>query len=156
MQVTMGRLVRLSGGTAVTADMVVLVTKPMTYSQKRDALLSCMETFKVSEPAKTEITTLFDNVHKYNPLRNHIAHSIWVRGKRPTSVKPAYLDLRQGKGKLGGYDDDERDYTLLELQNIANELMDGRSAIIQYFKIFDQRQSWQETPAELNKPIDPA
>jgi hypothetical protein len=151
MQVTMGRLVRLTGGTVVTVDMVILLTKPMTYSQKRDSLYSCMEAFNLSEPTNTEITTLFDAAHKHNALRNHIAHAIWRRGKRPTSVKPAFLDLRQGKGRLGGYDDDERDYTLSELQIIANELMETRSAIIQYFKAFDRRNSWQETPAPSDR-----
>lgn len=149
IQATMGRLVRLIGGTYTTVDMVVLLTKPMTYSQKRDSLLSCMEAFDLSEPAKSQITELFNAAHKHNVLRNHIAHSLWRNGARPTSVKPAFLDLRQGRGLIGGYEETDRDYTLDELRAIANELMDTRSAIIQFLKRFDQAHSWQETPDEL-------
>ena len=154
IQAIMGRLVRLNGGGGLTVDMVVLLTKPMTYAQKRDSLISCMEVFALSEPAKTEITSLLDAAHKHNALRNHIAHSLWRKGARPTSVKPAFMDLRQGKGRIGGYGDEDVDYTLDELGNIANELMDTRSAIIQFLKRFDKAHSWQETPVEPDKPID--
>jgi hypothetical protein len=156
IQATMGRLVRLDGGkSSTTVDMVILLTKPMTYAQKRDSLLSFLEVFKVKEPVRTEITGLLDAAHKHNPLRNHIAHSLWRNGVRPTSVKPAFLDLRQGKGHIGGYEEDDRDYTLDELGVIANELMDARSAIIQYLKRFDQVHSWQETPDEPDKQTGP-
>jgi hypothetical protein len=148
MQATMGRIIRLSGGNSLTVDTVVLITKPMTYSQKRDALLSLMEAFKLSEPAKTEITTLFNAAHNHNALRNHVAHALWRRGTRPESIKPAFLDLRQGKGRIGGYEDEDRDYTLEELSEIADKLLVTRSAIIQYLKRFDETHSWQETPVE--------
>ena len=103
MQSTLGRLVRLAGGSDDTVDMVITITKPMTYAQKRDTLFSFLEIYKVSQPGRTEIETLFEAAHKHYALRNHIAHSLWRHGKRPTAVKPAYLDLRQGKGKIGGY-----------------------------------------------------
>jgi hypothetical protein len=141
IQSTLGRLVRLDGGGELTLDMVIAISKPMTYSQKRDTLLSFMEMFSVSELAKSQITGLFNSAHKHNALRNHIAHSLWKHGARPGSVKPAFLDLRQGKGRVGGYEDDDRDYTVAELETIANELMATRSAIIQYLGNFDKENS---------------
>src|SRR5262245_27960679 len=75
MSSTMGRLVRLSGGSDDTVDMVIIVTKPMTYAQKRDTLHSFLKMYRVSEPTRTEIATLFDEAHKHYALRNHIAHS---------------------------------------------------------------------------------
>jgi hypothetical protein len=47
-------MVRLAGGRAETVEMVIVVTKPMTYAQKRDTLLSFLELWKISEPARTE------------------------------------------------------------------------------------------------------
>lgn len=156
IQAIMGRVVRLTGGDNVTVDMVILLTKPMTYAQKRDALLSCIDVFKLTDRTKTEITDLLNRAHKYHALRNHIAHSLWREGTRPTSVKPAFLDLRQGKGLIGGYEEDDRDYTLQELKDAADDLLATRSAMIQYLKLFDERQSWRDTPAEPDTPTGQA
>jgi hypothetical protein len=39
---------------------------------------------------------------------------------------------------MGGYEDNERDYTATELAAIGDELMETRSAIIQYLATFDR------------------
>src|SRR4051812_31217490 len=60
IQSTLGRLVRLAGGSDDTVEMVIIITKPMNYSQKRDALTSFLAIYKISEPTRSEITKLFD------------------------------------------------------------------------------------------------
>jgi len=63
-------------------------------------------------------------IHKHNDLRNSIAHSIWVKGKRSGSIKPFHIKVRGGQLKLMGaaISTHEIDYTSAELKKIAHEL----------------------------------
>jgi hypothetical protein len=81
-----------------------------------------MVLFDTKANQRETIKRLLDEAHKYNGLRNNIAHSYWVAGKRPQSIKPASIRIRGGKGEIIGQDDSEKDYLLFELGAIADKL----------------------------------
>jgi hypothetical protein len=112
----------LAGLTGTAPHVIALLTQQLQYSARRDTLYSWMEATGLNEKGKAEIEGFFDAVHKYSPLRNYIAHSIWRQGTRPGSIKPITAKVRGGKGKLLGRDDTEQDYTDDELRDIALRL----------------------------------
>jgi hypothetical protein len=73
---------------------IVVLTKQMTYAQKRDTLYSYMVIDAYDAERATKIRELFDAAHEHNALRNNIAHALWKPGARPNSIRPWYLDLR--------------------------------------------------------------
>jgi hypothetical protein len=113
---------------------LAVLTRSMTYAQKRDTLYSYLVIDNFAPDKAAQIRDLFDRAHEFNYLRNCIAHAIWVEGTRPASVRPQYIDVRFGKGRLVGFDDDERDYTMDELGNAANSLRKITNEIIRYLR----------------------
>jgi len=113
---------------------VIVMTKSLTYAQKRDTLYSYFKLYETSADTQREIKTLLDKANKHHPLRNTIAHAIWHPGNRPKTIRPGYLDLRQGKGKIVGFDDEDIDYTMDELGNAANELRSVINGLIRYLR----------------------
>jgi hypothetical protein len=112
---------------------ITVLTRELAYSAKRDALYSYMELYNTPDDLKTEIKGFLDAAHEYNGLRNHIAHSLWRLGSRPTAVRPMTIRVRFGKGTLVG-DDNERDYTLEELAHIADRLRQIHNSYIQFMR----------------------
>lgn len=58
---------------------------------------------------------------RHSAVRNAIAHQTWKTGRRPNAIKPLTLLVHGGSGKIFGLSDNERDYTVTDLWNIANE-----------------------------------
>jgi hypothetical protein len=69
------------------------------------------------------VSRFITNFNCLTPLRNSIAHHAWKEGSRPESIKPLSARSRGGRAKFQGVSDDERDYTAVELFEIANRLM---------------------------------
>ncbi len=86
----------------------IILTKILTYSQKRDTLYSFMIIIDFDKGHQKKIRELFDRAHTYSALRNNIAHALWFEGKRPNSIRAGYLDLRYGRGVVAGFDEDEK------------------------------------------------
>lgn len=124
----------MAGAGELDPDKITVLTKALTYSQKRDTLYSYLKFYNFPAEREVPIKEFFDRAHKHNALRNHIAHSMWTKGTRPDTIKPAYIDLRQGRALVGGQDENERDYTMDELGNIANELRNIVSDLVSYLR----------------------
>jgi predicted MFS family arabinose efflux permease len=116
MQTTMAAIAELDD------DKIMILTKELSYRQKRSTLYSYMEMASTKDEWKTGIKALLDEADKYNDLRNNIAHANWRRGRRPKSIKPLTLVLRGGKGRVVGQSDQDRDYTEIELAAIADRV----------------------------------
>ncbi len=101
---------------------MAIVMRPLGYEQKRDVLYSYFVLFETKSEFQTPIRNFLDEIHQYAAIRNHIAHSYWVPGKRPSSIKPASLKVRGGKGKITGIDKDEPDYLALEFARIGDKI----------------------------------
>jgi hypothetical protein len=56
-------------------------------------------------------------------MMNDIAHHTWIEGARKNSVKPLSISSRGGDAKVRGVLDDDKDYTIDELHNIAENLI---------------------------------
>lgn len=135
---------------------LVILTKSMNYSQKRDTLYSYMVVDNYAPDRASRIRELFDRAHEHNNLRNCIAHAIWVEGTRPNSIRPQYIDVRHGKGRLAGFEDEDRDYTMDELGNAANCLRRITNDIIRYLRDSGIAPAIAEKIERTNSPsIDP-
>jgi len=129
-------LIQVTWGQANVEHLKILVlTKSLSYSQKRDTLYSYFKNFKLANPHhEIENKKIIDRADVYNSLRNNIAHVLWREGTRPGSIRAGHIDVRRGKGKIAGYSDEEKDYTLSELAAIANELRGITNALIRYLR----------------------
>jgi hypothetical protein len=112
---------------------VLLLTKALSYSQKRDTLYSYLKFYEVPESRQAKIKKLLDRADKHTALRNNIAHALWREGIRPASIRAGYME-RYGKGRIVGYDEDDKDYTLKELGDIADELRSILNSLIRYLR----------------------
>jgi hypothetical protein len=128
LQTTMAAL------TGTESSVVAVLTGGLGYRAKRDTLYSWMEVTKMS--GASEIKSFFDAIDRYSYLRNHIAHSIWMAGTHPNSIKPISIRVYGGKGKLQGFpdDDQERDFTEQELTDEAIKLAYITNSYIQFLR----------------------
>ena len=99
-----------------------MITSGHGYSGKRDALRSLLRDVDLVPKVRERIAWYLGELHKHNQLRNHAAHSIWKEGTRPDLIKPIGVDPRGGDAKYLGLDSSEKDYLLVELIKIADEL----------------------------------
>jgi hypothetical protein len=101
---------------------VAMMTSGLGYAGKRDALRSLLRDVEIAGNLRERIVWFMGELHKHNQLRNHVAHSMWKEGTRPGSIKPIGADPRGGDAKYLGLDPSEKDYLLVELIEIADEL----------------------------------
>jgi hypothetical protein len=114
---------------------LVILTKGLSYSQKRDTFYSYLEIYPLVDKAHVaKLKDFFDRAHTYNPLRNNIAHALWRPGVRPGTIRAGYVDVRYGKGKVVGYNEDDKDYTVDELGDVANALHAIVNDLIRYLR----------------------
>jgi hypothetical protein len=67
---------------------IAFLTGGLGYASKRDARLSLLRDIEIAQDRKERIRWFLGELHKFNQLRNHIAHSVWKAGTRPQSIKP--------------------------------------------------------------------
>jgi hypothetical protein len=72
----------------VPVSNIAFLTGGLGYAAKCDALLSLLRDIEIAEDQKERIRWFLGELHKFNQLRNHIAHSVWKAGTRPQSIKP--------------------------------------------------------------------
>ena len=113
------------------------LTAEMPYRAKKDALTALIKQSDLSKSDQNRIVWHLGQFHTYNDLRNSIAHYIWKRGTRPGSVKPLSLSVRSGKTTIRGITHDEDDYTVEELNSIADKLFDQQRRFTELLESFD-------------------
>ena len=111
----------------------IITTEGLSYTGKKDALTSLLKSpNRLNEKETERLRWLLGEIHKYNQLRNNIAHHDWTKGLRPDSIKPMHIVVRGGAGKYVGLGEDDRDYTKIELCEIADELNDLYRHFVQF------------------------
>lgn len=102
--------------------LVIVLTAGLGYSGKRDALLSVLANTQGRDTEVETIKKFLGKFHKWNAVRNAVAHHSWKAGVRLGSIKPISIVVGGGSGKLKGQDPKEPDYTAEDLVEIGNEL----------------------------------
>jgi hypothetical protein len=98
---------------------ISMLTVELSYSARRNALLSVMKAKPIPKKQLEKIETFLSRLHKRSVLRNSIAHHVWKEGSRPGSIRSLGLSVRRGAPEVLGNDEE---YTLEKLIKIANEL----------------------------------
>jgi hypothetical protein len=102
---------------------VSMMAAELPYRGKRETLLALIKAKPLPDDQISRIAWFLGELNKRNALRNAIAHQAWKKGLRPNSIKPLGLSVRGGSVSFAGLQEDERDYTVDELIDIANELI---------------------------------
>lgn len=118
------------------ADIVLfsMAASELPYRGKRDTLLALIKEKPLPKDQIEKISGYLGELHKWNKLRNAIAHFVWKPGERSDSIKPMGLSVRGGATTYTGIEPDERDYTKAELISIGNQLIDLRSRFFKYLQ----------------------
>ncbi len=101
---------------------VHILTEPLSSLQLRNVAKSIVKTHEPISPECERFLQLVGDLGCFSKLRNFVAHSRWRAGVRPEAIKPASLDVRDGKAKIIGMSDDEPDWTAQELWAEGNNL----------------------------------
>ncbi|HUZ90813.1 MAG TPA: hypothetical protein VMU78_02770 [Methylocella sp.] len=113
---------------------IKLLTSGLNFTEKRHALFSLLRHRAVPVDQIDQIQNYIEVLHTYSPLRNDIAHSVWIEGKPQNSIWPAWLKAGPGTAikpmrEIGddakGFIEDEEDkvtYTLDNLKEIVEIL----------------------------------
>jgi hypothetical protein len=121
------RLIEVVAAHAMGTDIgaATIALSGLGYGPKCEAAIALIGVYPPHQDPTLaeEIKALISKFNERSPLRNHIAHRIWKHGNRPNTIKPFGLSVR---GKLKGYgmSDDDIDYSVDELIDIADELVD--------------------------------
>jgi hypothetical protein len=92
------------------------------YRQKQQTLRHLNSTIGVNGGTDGELRAILKEIHTYAGLRNAIAHSLWVTGNRPNSIKPMQVLLRSETLKAIGHWHNEQSYTVDDLRDAAIKL----------------------------------
>jgi hypothetical protein len=114
-----------------------MTTAELPYRAKRDTLLALVKERPLPNEQIEKISGYLCELHKWNQLRNAIAHYVWKPGDRPGSVKPMGLSVRGGEASYKGIEPGDRDYTKQELISIGNQLIQLRLRFFTYLRSID-------------------
>lgn len=107
---------------------------------------SSLAKIKLSEEYAKAFDSILDKIDAIRPIRNAIAHDIWVKGTRDNSIRPARMNINAGLAKTFGFSDKESDYTVDELDKYVKELL----VLIDETKSFQEETGLAEVLNELN------
>ena len=133
---------------AIGADgsAVILLTRTMTFTQKRDALLALLRHRRVPLDQIDAIRDCLKLPSRMRTLCDDIRHSDWTAGASKDSIQPAWIfNLsptikplhRTGDTNSEDFledDDDRTEYTLDELVVIAERLVENYGAFLDFVR----------------------
>jgi len=100
----------------------VILMGDMHYRQKQQTLRHLNATIGINgEPSET-LTSILDDLHKHQTIRNAVAHSVWTTGRKPGAIKPMQLLLRAKEPRPLGHHHNEENYTVSRLLDIVKSL----------------------------------
>lgn len=108
------------------------IAAPYSATHLENVAKSTAKQYLKPELAK-EFCDIIGRWKSRSSIRTAIAHHRWRKGGRDETIKPTHYDVRAGKLKIRGFDDDETDYTAEELFKIALELNDTNQMLVQFF-----------------------
>jgi hypothetical protein len=120
-----GIKITLSGLLKIELARLLILTEPCSAMSLRNVAKSLVKGIWPEEDSKPReaFCQMVGDLGAFGPLRNSIGHSRWYDGTRPDSIKPAYVDIRSGTAKYFGVDEEERDWTVPELNAEADKLL---------------------------------
>ena len=122
------------------------------YRQKQQTLRHLNTTTGIGGQINQEMVAILDDLNKRSKLRNQIAHSAWVNGQGPGTIKPMQVQLRGKRPRELGHWHNEKDYTVDDLKAEAQKL----GAIHQRFgKLLEQTGLMARVEANIAQSAEP-
>jgi hypothetical protein len=94
---------------------VVILSEPYTSLSLKNVAKSLVKARTPITPEGQRFLQLVADFATFSQIRNKIAHTRWVVGDRPNSIRSAGIDIRDGKPVVIGVDRPEPDWTPEEL-----------------------------------------
>ena len=110
-----------------------IITKPYTARQFRNVVSSLLA-LENRDQLNTELKHLLGEFNRISKFRNLIAHSRWKKGTRPNSIKPMSIEINDNKLKFKGMQEDEKDYTLQDIEEYGVSAEKLRSDFLAFYK----------------------
>jgi hypothetical protein len=124
----------LAGMLDIDPKVAIILAAPYRAVDLRNVVKSVAKELEWPDGALEKLIQIVGDSKPASQLRNHVAHSQWIAGTRPTSIKPIGLDIRQERARLYGHLDEERDWTAPEIEEVAGSL----NALVTRIVIFAQ------------------
>lgn len=133
----------------------LIVSEPYNSSQLKNVLKSITKLSEFeSDDEFDKIIALVGRFQTFSKMRNKIAHSRWVDGDRPNSIKPISMNIREGKAVPSGYVAGEKDYTIEDLWAITKELFDLSNDANTFIKDYGYSAIIERKISDKSKRID--
>jgi hypothetical protein len=119
---------------ATQAGSIVLLTRFLTFEEKRKALLDLLRHHKVPLDQYDHVSTYLNVPLTFTRLRDDIVHSVWVAALPPNSIqpdwilkpvpriRPAFVEAESSRGDYYGGEAEKLAYSFEELSEIAATL----------------------------------
>lgn len=122
----------LAGMLDINPKVAIILSAPYRAVDLRRVVKSVAKELEWPNGALEEFVGIVGESKEPSQLRNHIAHSQWVPGKRTGAIKPIGLDILNEKARTFGHLEEERDWTADEIENVASKLADLVIRIVQF------------------------
>jgi len=103
---------------------MLILSEPYGTQNLRNVAKSLIKSRDEINSHQERFLQIIGDLGAFGPVRNAIAHSRWIEGKRPGSIKPTRIDIREGKPRIFGAEDDDKDWTAEDLYAAADKLAD--------------------------------
>jgi hypothetical protein len=123
----------LAGMLDVNPKVAIIVSAPYGIVDLRRVVKSVAK--EMDWPDEQTLEKLMQIIGDSKPasrLRNNVAHSQWVDGLRPGSIKPIGLDIRNENARLYGHVEEEQDWTAEEIEGEATKLRELCRRIVEF------------------------
>lgn len=113
---------------------MAIICEPYTSLSLKNVSKSLAKAKEPITPEVERFLQIVGDLAKFSRIRNYVAHSQWTTGARLGSIKPTGIDIRDGKARVLGYGEDEKDWTVDDLYAESDALVE-LSARIRAFLI---------------------
>lgn len=131
-----------------------IIAEPLSSLSLRKVAKSLIKDRFAQTKGRDEFLYIVGDFGTFGPLRNIIAHNLWVKGTRRGSIKPFGLDIRSESAKFIGSDDAEKDWTTKELFAEAGRLRDLHTRLRKYMRRYGLAASMPANAEASSREID--
>lgn len=123
----------------------------MNYFDKRDRISALTLLREPDGKQKKHLESLTSRMDDAYDLRNLVAHSIWSKGKRRSTISPFVVKARGGQIKIGGHNLKVDDFSAQRLMSEADKIERLEEDFRQFFVTHYGANFTSSTPRKKRK-----
>lgn len=133
----------------------LVLSAPYNSTQLRN-VMKAMTRFHLKPESKIReiVTQIIGTLKGASVLRNDIGHNMWRKGDRPQSIAPTYMEIRNDKAELKGFQEENRDYTFAEIEKTADALWKANHTLAGLHRSAEFQASLERYISHNSQPRD--